>query len=267
MPAPAPAWTLPFGPAIEGTQFQLSPDAAWLLGFGFAAAVLVCIAGPTGAAPRGWCFGAAMSLLGAYGVAGLQDGMSFLVAYEVMSLGGAVMIMSDRQSEQSGRPVLFMLSLLEAGAVALLVAILVLTAQSGSPGFAGFPAALQALPQGMQVFIGVLLLIGFGAKIGIVPFYEWFPDAYGAASGATGALMSGIVLNAAFFALGRGLLTWFRADPATLLMLGIVSGRGRRRQRRAQRALRVSAGEIGGACWRFPRRRMARWPSPCSARR
>ncbi len=222
LPAPHPAWVLPFGPAIEGTHFQLSPDASWLLGFGFAAAVLVCIAGPTSAAPRGWSFGAAMSLLGAYGVAGLQDGMSFLVAYEVMSLGGAVMIMADRQTVESGRPVLFMLALLEAGAVALFVAVLILTAQSGAPEFAGFLAAVQALPEALRLFVGLLLLIGFGAKIGIIPFYEWFPDAYGAASGATGALMSGIILNAAFFALGRGLLTWFQTSPATMLTLGII---------------------------------------------
>ena len=163
-----------------------------------------------------------MSLLGAYGVAGLQDGMSFLVAYEVMSLGGAVMIMADRRTEEAGRPVLFMLAILEAGAVALLVAYLVLTAQSGSPDFVGFTAATQALPDGIRVFVGILLLIGFGAKIGIIPFYEWFPDAYGAASGATGALMSGIILNAAFFALGRALLTWFHLNPGTTLTLGIL---------------------------------------------
>ena len=47
----------------------------------------------------------------------------------------------------------------------------------------------------------MLLLIGFGAKLGLLPFYEWFPGAYGAGSGATGALLSGVVLNAAFFAL------------------------------------------------------------------
>jgi hydrogenase-4 component B len=133
-----------------------------------------------------------------------------------------VMIMSDRRAGEAGRPVLFMLAILEAGAVALLVAYLPLTAQSGSPGFAGFTSATHALPDGIRVFVGVLLLIGFGAKIGIIPFYEWFPDAYGAASGATGALMSGIILNAAFFALGRALLTWFQFNPGTMLTLGVI---------------------------------------------
>lgn len=222
LPSSAIFFTVPFGPDMDGTYFMLDANASWLLGLGFAAAVLVFIAGPNTASPRGWCFGAAMSLLGAYGVAGLQDGMSFLVAYELMSLGGAVMIMADRRTEEAGRPVLFMLAILEAGAVALLVAYLVLTAQSGSPDFVGFTAATQALPDGIRVFVGILLLMGFGAKIGIIPFYEWFPDAYGAASGATGALMSGIILNAAFFALGRALLTWFHLNPDTTLTLGIL---------------------------------------------
>jgi formate hydrogenlyase subunit 3/multisubunit Na+/H+ antiporter MnhD subunit len=222
LPSPSLAFALPFGPDMDGTHFLLDANASWLLGFGFAASALVFIAGPNTASPRGWCFGAAMALLGAYGVAGLQDGVSFLVAYEVMSLGGAVMIMADRRTEEAGRPVLFMLAILEAGAVALLVAYLILTAQSGSPDFAGFATAAQALPDGIRVFVGILLLIGFGAKIGIIPFYEWFPDAYGAASGATGALMSGVILNVAFFALGRALLTWFQLNPGTTLTLGIL---------------------------------------------
>ena len=50
-----------------------------------------------------------------------------------------------------------------------------------------------------------MLIIGFGAKLGLLPFYEWFPSAYGAGSGASGALMSGVVLNAAFYGLSRGL--------------------------------------------------------------
>ena len=49
----------------------------------------------------------------------------------------------------------------------------------------------------MQIIAGLLLIIGFGAKLGLLPFYEWFPAAYGSGSGASGAIMSGVVLNAA----------------------------------------------------------------------
>ncbi len=70
------------------------------------------------------------------------------------------------------------------------------------------------MPRAEQLFVGLLLLVGFGAKLGLLPFYEWFPGAYGAGSGATGAILSGVVLNAAFFALSRALIEWLPVDPA-----------------------------------------------------
>ena len=59
--------------------------------------------------------------------------------------------------------------------------------------------------------MGLLFLVGFGAKLGLLPFYEWFPGAYGSGSGASGAIMSGVVLNAAFFGLSRALFNWLPA--------------------------------------------------------
>jgi len=71
------------------------------------------------------------------------------------------------------------------------------------------------------VFVGALLLIGFARKLGLLPFYEWFPGAYGAGSGASGAIMSGVVLNAAFFALSRGLVDWLPSSGDWLFGLGV----------------------------------------------
>ena len=133
---------------------------------------------------------------------------AFLIAWEIMSFGGAVMILSEKLSPHSGRPVLFMLGLLEIGAVALVVAVLLLAVPAHSFAFDGFAAAAGKLSVPALAAVGVLLVIGFGAKLGLLPFYEWFPNAYGAGSGASGALMSGVVLNAAFYGLSRGLVEW-----------------------------------------------------------
>jgi formate hydrogenlyase subunit 3/multisubunit Na+/H+ antiporter MnhD subunit len=76
--------------------------------------------------------------------------------------------------------------------------------------------------------VGLLLLIGFGAKLGLLPFYEWFPGAYGSGSGASGAILSGVVLNAAFFALSRAMMNWLPAAPGgefpVLAVIVIVVG-------------------------------------------
>ena len=64
------------------------------MGFGLAGAILASWLGTPARAQATWIFGAAASLIGALGVFGLQDAVSFLVAWEIMSLGGAVMILA-----------------------------------------------------------------------------------------------------------------------------------------------------------------------------
>jgi hydrogenase-4 component B len=214
LPNATPSVTLPFlRIANNTTHFHLAPEAIWLMGFGLAPAALVAwIGSPTArdrsSSHRSWLFGLSVSLLGALGVFGVQDGAQFLIAWELMSLGGAVLVLAERFAARPGERTLFMLGLLEVGAVALLAAILALGVGGGSLGFVGFSAAASHLPGFVGVIVGLLLIVGFGAKLGLLPFYEWFPAAYGTGSGATGAIMSGVILNAAYFGLARGMLTW-----------------------------------------------------------
>ncbi|MHB1529758.1 MAG: proton-conducting transporter transmembrane domain-containing protein [Acidiferrobacteraceae bacterium] len=215
---------LPVTLAGQPVFVRYTPAALWLMGFGLAPAAIACGLGtPVSTSGQRWFFGAALALIGAMGVFGLQDAISFLIAWAFMSFGGALMILADGLDRQAGRAVLFMLALLEVGAVALLLAMLLLSRQSGAMAFAGFLPSVTHLAGAEAFFIGALLLAGFGAKLGILPFYEWFPGAYGSASGATGALLSGVILNAAFFGLGRACLDWLPHGHTTeVLALGGV---------------------------------------------
>lgn len=49
----------------------------------------------------------------------------------------------------------------------------------------------------------VFILVGFGTKVGFVPVHNWLPDAYGEGIAPVLALLSGILLNAAFYAILR----------------------------------------------------------------
>jgi formate hydrogenlyase subunit 3/multisubunit Na+/H+ antiporter MnhD subunit len=222
LPGGTGAVLLPLAMAGEHFAFRLAPAALWLMGFGLAPAALACALATPAREGRGpWLFGAAISLLGALGVFGLQNAGGFLIAWELMSLGGAVMILGERLSLSPGAPVLFMLGLLEVGAVALLIALLALVTAAGHLSFADLANSATLLPAWVQVAVGVLLVIGFGAKLGLLPFYEWFPGAYGAGSGASGAIISGVVLNAAFFALSRGVLDWVPRASGGAYGLGV----------------------------------------------
>ncbi len=226
LPAGMPRVVVPIALASHDVAFALEPAALWLLGFGLVPAIFACALGsPLGGRSGAWSTGAALSLLGALGVFGLQDGMSLLVAWETMSLGGALMLTGESAHDADGKPVLLMLGLLEVGAIALVFAVVLLDHVANDIGFGGFGAHASQASSVVSWFAGIALLIGFGAKLGLVPFYEWFPRAYSCGSGATGALFSGVVLNAAYFALSRGWNSWLSVgtDSSTAFGLGVVA--------------------------------------------
>jgi hydrogenase-4 component F len=49
----------------------------------------------------------------------------------------------------------------------------------------------------------VILLVGYGTKMGLAPMHTWKPDAYGEAPGVVGALLAGGLTNCAFLAVLR----------------------------------------------------------------
>jgi formate hydrogenlyase subunit 3/multisubunit Na+/H+ antiporter MnhD subunit len=216
----------PFGFRVGNTEiaFHLDSGGCWLLLFGLIPALFasgLSTAASSRRSRRHWLAGLSLTLLGALGVFGLQDSMSFLIAWEVMSVGGAVMILGEEVSPSSGGPMLFMLALLEVGAVSILLALLLLGDHAGSYAF-GSLASQQAGSRPETLIIGLLLLFGFGAKLGVLPFYEWFPAAYGSGSGATGVIFSGVVLNAAFYALSRGVLQWLPRSGVWTMSVAII---------------------------------------------
>jgi formate hydrogenlyase subunit 3/multisubunit Na+/H+ antiporter MnhD subunit len=206
-----------FRDARVRVAFHADAAALWLMLPALVPALFAVAGGAN--RPRGWAAGAALALLGALGVFGLQDGASFLIAWELMALGTAAMLLAEHAGERSGRDNLFMLALLEAGGVTLLLAVVVLGRHLS---FSTYAAQWATLGAAGGMGLALLWLVGCGAKLGILPFYEWYPGAYAHGSGASGALVSGVVLNAAYFALGRALLRWLPAAFPWETGLGVV---------------------------------------------
>jgi hydrogenase-4 component F len=57
-------------------------------------------------------------------------------------------------------------------------------------------------PGVMRVALG-LLVLGYGTKMGLAPMHTWLPDAHSQAPAPVSALMSGVLLSVAFYALLR----------------------------------------------------------------
>jgi hydrogenase-4 component F len=74
----------------------------------------------------------------------------------------------------------------------------------------------------------VVLLVGYGTKVGLAPMHTWKPDAYGEAPGLVGALLASGLTSCAFCALLRFVQICYAAGDGALarellLALGLVS--------------------------------------------
>lgn len=59
-------------------------------------------------------------------------------------------------------------------------------------------AHAAALDPAVTRLAGALLLVGYGAKVGLAPFHTWLADAHSQAPAPVSALMSGVLLSVAF---------------------------------------------------------------------
>ena len=80
----------------------------------------------------------------------------------------------------------------------------------------------------------VFLLVGYGTKVGLAPLHAWLPDAHAEGPTPISAVLSGLLLNVALYAVLRckvltdgALGTRFAGDLATLALSGIMLYRRR----------------------------------------
>jgi hydrogenase-4 component F len=74
----------------------------------------------------------------------------------------------------------------------------------------------------------LLLLVGYGTKMGLAPLHTWLPDAHSEAPSMVSALLSGVLLNCAFLAILRGHSLLVKAGLGAfskdlLIIFGLVS--------------------------------------------
>ena len=74
---------------------------------------------------------------------------------------------------------------------------------NGDLTFAGLAAQGAALTRPWLIAAWVLLLAGYGTKMGLAPMHTWKPDAYGEAPGMVGAMLAGGMTTMAFVAVLR----------------------------------------------------------------
>ena len=223
-------WTLRASAVVPlgGLELAMDPLAGLflaLVGFTTAAASLYAI-GYAGDTTHG--AGAYLAFVAAMAVVPLAaNAMTFLLAWEVMSLASWMLVLDRRDTADARRAGWVYAVMTHAGLACLLVGMLLLATHTGSLRFADWRAAAPALSPAVRSAAWVFLALGFAGKAGVIPLHVWLPLAHPAAPSHVSALMSGVMIKLGVYGLLRAGLEWAGPGPAwwggALLLLGAVS--------------------------------------------
>ena len=130
------------------------------------------------------------------------DVLTFVFAWELMTLATAMLVASGHEERGNRRAGYLYLVMSHVGTGCLLAAFLILAAAAGSLSLPSLLAGhLVAGYTRTAVFL--LFLVGFGVKAGLIPFHVWLPEAHPAAPSSISALMSAVLITAGLYGLVR----------------------------------------------------------------
>jgi hydrogenase-4 component B len=132
-----------------------------------------------------------------------DNGFFFLIVWELMSLLSYFLVVTDHEKAEVRYAGLFYLIMTHVGTAFIILVFLIFFQAGGSFSFDAFKHPEQPLPEGMRTLVFLMALIGFGTKAGIVPLHVWLPYAHPAAPSHISALMSGVMIKTAIYALVR----------------------------------------------------------------
>jgi formate hydrogenlyase subunit 3/multisubunit Na+/H+ antiporter MnhD subunit len=178
-----------------------------------------------GTAPGLVCFQYHVFVAAMAAVIVADDAYAFMVAWEAMALASYFLVITEHRIAEIRSAGFLYLLIAHVGALGILLCFGVLQGGSGDYTFAGMRAAHLT---GIWPSIAFLLaLSGFGAKAGLLPLHVWLPEAHPAAPSPVSALMSGVMLKTAIYALLRVTFDFLHAQMwwwgAAALGIGLVT--------------------------------------------
>ncbi len=150
-----------------------------------------------------------------------SDAFTFLFAWEMLSVSFYILTSVTRSRADQPSAAWATLGIGKVSGASLLLAFLLLAGRTQSMNLASWHSVG---PGALHDVAWVLVVIGFGGKVGLVPFQVWIPIGYPAAPGPARAAMAGIAVNVGFYGLWRFLAILGRPPVWLVIALLLIGG-------------------------------------------
>ena len=130
-----------------------------------------------------------------------DDAYLFMVVWETMAFSSFFLVMANHRIPEIRQAGSLYMLVAHIGALGILMCFGLLQANTGDYTFDNMRQQHLTPFWGSIAF--VLAIFGFGAKAGLLPMHAWLPEAHPAAPSPFSALMSGVMLKIALYAMLR----------------------------------------------------------------
>ncbi|HEY7687023.1 MAG TPA: proton-conducting transporter membrane subunit, partial [Gemmatimonadales bacterium] len=151
-----------------------------------------------------------------------EDAISFLFAWELMTLSTTALVATEHENRDSRRAAFLYLAMSHVATGCLIAGFLLASALSGSLNLAQIAAT--PLPAGARTPLFALFFVGFGIKAGVIPLHIWLPEAHPAAPSNVSAVMSAVMIKTGIYGLFRVCAFGLGSPPLSWGVLILVCG-------------------------------------------
>lgn len=157
-------------------------------------------------------------------VVSMQDGIAFLLAWELMSLFSFILVIFEAQKESTLKTGINYLLQMHLGFALIMLGFLIAANQTGDLSFGGVN---KFFAQSNNIPLFLIFFAGFGIKAGFIPFHSWLPRAHPAAPSHVSGVMSGVMIKMGIYGIFRVsslLQNDLHSIGIIVLAAGIISG-------------------------------------------
>lgn len=147
-------------------------------------------------------------------VVSVRDGLSFLIAWEIMAVTSFLLVIFDAEETSIMKTGISYLIQMHLGMFFILVSFLLVEKETGEMGFDSLPRYFAGHS---NFLLFILFFTGFGIKAGFIPLHTWLPEAHPAAPSHVSGVMSGVMIKMGIY----GILRVLMAVQYDLLQIGI----------------------------------------------